>query len=84
MFVTLLLIILKEIFILVKDRENRSGVSVCPSMHPLQYHRGDHVYLVAGNLFSDIQQMTLFVIREEISQSCWERTEIQFQHVKGS
>ena len=37
---------------------------------------------VGGNLFSEIQQMALLVILEEMSESCWERTKIQFKRLK--
>ena len=33
-------------------------------------------------LFSDIQQTTLLVIPGEMSDSWWEQTETQFQHVR--
>ena len=40
------------------------------------------MYLIGGNLFSDIQQMVLLVLQEEMSDICLERSEIKFQRVK--
>ena len=37
---------------------------------------------VRENLFSNLQQMALLIIRKEISAICWEQTEIQFQCAK--
>ena len=36
-------------------------------------------YSIFETFFSDIQQMALFIIREEMSDNYWKRTEIQFQ-----
>ena len=38
--------------------------------------------IVGAKLFSNLQQMAIWIIREEKSAIYWEHTEIQFQRVK--
>ena len=40
------------------------------------------VYRIGGNLYSNVQQMALWIIREEMRAISWERIEVQFQRVK--
>ena len=44
----------------------------------------DHIEDVGGSLFSDLQQLLLIIIREEMSAIYWEQTAFKFQHTENT